>query len=104
MHGTIHVLKTILKFILYAGAVTCCLAGLEAIYAAITRFREPNDPPHGYALVAIYVCLAFTPGFIFLKGSKTKTWQWLFTAIVEAIVLAPALYVLLVRIGFFRLT
>jgi hypothetical protein len=98
----VQTLKNILKFFLYTGAVACCLAGLGAIYIVFTNVSQLNYPPDSYtlALVAIYLTLAFMPAFMFLKASKTKTLQWVFTAMVEVIVLAPALYVELIRFGF----
>ena len=91
-------LKKIFRFILHGGAVACALAGLGVIYAGIANFREPyHDPdwPYQLALATIYVCLAFTPAFMFLKGLKTKTWHWVLTTIAEVIVLPLALYILL---------
>lgn len=96
-------LKTILKFLLYAGAVASCLAGLGAIYVAIDNFRQfPDwDPdwPYEVALTALYASLAFTPAFMFLTGLKTKTWQWVLIGIAEVIVVGLAAFVLFAIIG-----
>jgi hypothetical protein len=92
-----NVLKNILKFILYAGAVVSCLAGLWVIYVAIANFREMQFPAWiiVLALEAIFVCLAFTPAFMLFKGFKTKTWHWAFIGIIEVIVVALVLFALL---------
>ena len=94
-----NVLNKVLKFILYGGAVACCLAGLWVIYVAIANFREMQFPAWlvVLAMEAIFVCLSFTPAFMLLKGWKTKTWHWVLIGIVEAIVVALvliALYIL----------
>ncbi|HXC37007.1 MAG TPA: hypothetical protein VNV43_14105 [Candidatus Acidoferrales bacterium] len=97
-----NVLKNILKFILYAGAVVSCLAGLGVICAAVASFREPyypDDWPYELAFAAIYVCLAFTPAFMLLMGLTTKTWHWVFIGIAEAIVVGLALFALIAFIG-----
>jgi len=95
---TINALKTILKFILYAGAVACCLPGLWVIYVAIANFREMQFPAWIVVLIleAIFVCLAFTPAFMLLKGLKTKTWHWVIIGIAEVIVVAATLFALFV--------
>jgi hypothetical protein len=91
-------LKTILKFILHAGAIVCCLAGLWIIYVAIANFREMVFPAWLVVLImeAVFVCLAFTPAFMLLRGLKIKTWHWVLIGIVEAIVVALTLYALFV--------
>ncbi|HXC37006.1 MAG TPA: hypothetical protein VNV43_14100 [Candidatus Acidoferrales bacterium] len=88
-----NVLKKVLKFILYAGAVACCLAGLWVIYVAIANFREMQFPAWlvVLAMEAIFVCLSFTPAFMLLKGWKTKTWHWVVIGIAETIVVALVL-------------
>jgi phosphate/sulfate permease len=93
-------LKSFSKYILYAGAVACCLAGLGPIYLVINTHWGPDYPPDPFTfvLIGIYVCLAITPAFMFLKGLKTKTWHWVSIAIVEAIVLAPVLGLLVALI------
>lgn len=93
-----NVLKKVLKFILYAGAVACCLAGLWVIYVAIANFREMQFPAWlvVLAMEAIFVCLSFTPAFMLLKGWKTKTWHWVLIGILEAIVVALVLIALYV--------
>lgn len=94
-------MKTFFKFILYAGAVACGLVGLWVIYVAIANFREMQYPQWLYVLIweAIYVCLAFTPAFMLLKGFKTKTWQWMLIGVVEVIVVGLAGYALFAFIG-----
>jgi cell division protein FtsW (lipid II flippase) len=99
MHETMNVLNKIFKCILYIGAVACCLAGLWVIYVAIANFREMQFPAWivVLAMEAVFVCLSFTPAFMFFKGWKTKTWHSVVIGIVEAIVVALvliALYVL----------
>lgn len=99
---SITMLKTIFKFILYSGAVACCLAALGAIFLVINTPWGPDYPPDPFTLVliAIYAALAITPVFMFLKGIKTKTWHWVSIAIVEVIVLAPALDIVFAWMGF----
>lgn len=84
-----NVLKKILKFLLYAGAVACCLAGLWVIYVAIANFRELEFPAWVVVLLleAFFVCLSFTPAFMLFKGFKTKTWHWVVIGTVEVIVI-----------------
>lgn len=86
-------LKKILKFILYAGAVACCLAGLWVIYVAIANFREMQFPAWlvVLALEVVFVCLALTPAFMLIKGLKTKTWHWVVIGTGEVIVFALVL-------------
>jgi hypothetical protein len=93
--------KNILKFVLYAGAVACCLAGLWVIYVAIVNFRELPYPSWCVVLMleVLFALWAFTPAFMLIKGLKTKTWQWVFIGIVEVIVLGIALFALLARIA-----
>ena len=100
-HKTINALKPILKFILYTGAVVCCLAGLWVIYVAIANFRETKYPVWLNVLVieALFVCLAFTPAFMLLTDYKTKTWHRIFIGIVEAIVIALVLLALFIYIS-----
>lgn len=83
-------LKKILKFILHFGTVVCCLAGLWVIYVAIANFREMQFPAWLVVLLleVIFVCLAFTPAFMFLRGLNTKTWHWVLIGIAEVIVVA----------------
>jgi cell division protein FtsW (lipid II flippase) len=94
-------LKTIFKFILYAGAAACSLVGLWVIYVAIANFREMQYPQWLYVLIweAIYVFLAFTPAFMFFRKLKTKTWHWVSVGVVEVIVVVVALYALFAFIG-----
>lgn len=94
-------MKTVLKFILYAGAIASGLAGLWVIYVAIANFREMQYPEWLYvlALEMIYVCLSFTPALMVLKGLKTEKWHWVVIGIVEVIVLALAVYALLVLVS-----
>lgn len=96
--------KSFLKFILYAGAVVSCLAGLWIIYVAIVNFRELPYPQWIVVLVieALFVGWSFTPAFILFKGYKTKTWHWVFIGIVEAIVIAIALFSVLAFIAAMR--
>jgi len=93
-------LKIILKFVLYAGAVACCLAGLWVIYVAVANFREMQFPEWLIVLIleTIYVCLSFTPAFMVLKGLKTKRWHWVLISTAEAIVLALVLCAIFVMI------
>lgn len=84
-----NALKVILKFILYAGAVLCCLAGLWMIYVAVVNFREMQYPQWLFVLTleAVFAGVAFTPAAMLLKGLKTKTWHWVVIGIVEALVM-----------------
>lgn len=88
-----NALKTILRFTLCAGAAACGLAGLWVIYVAIANFREMQFPQWLYVLVleGIFVCLSIIPGWMLLKGWKTKPWHWVVIGVVEAIVIAEAL-------------
>ena len=91
MDATGSVLKSILRFILYTGAIVCCLAGWCAAYILVTGFIASDlDRSYGLVLLLTYICMAFTPAVMFLTGLRTKTWQWVSIATVEAIVLAPA--------------
>lgn len=94
-------LKKIFRFILYAGAVVCALAGWCATYILVTESKENHSGGWLYELLVllIYVCLSFTPGVMFLTGLRTKMWHWVFTTVVEAIVLAPALCELIALIA-----
>lgn len=96
--------NSFLKFTLYAGAVVCCLTGLWVIYVAIVNFRELPSPQWIVVLFieAIFVCFAFTPAFMLFKGFKTKTWHWVVVGIIEATVIAVALFALLAFIGITR--
>jgi hypothetical protein len=96
-----NTLKKILKFILYAGAVGCCLAGLWIIYVTIVNFHEmPNSGwAEVLAMQAIFICLSFTPAVMFILGLKTKTLQWVVIAIVEAIVMALAAIAFLAKLA-----
>ncbi|HTV43188.1 MAG TPA: hypothetical protein VMF08_21665 [Candidatus Sulfotelmatobacter sp.] len=89
-------MKTIFKYILYAGAILCCLAGLWVIYVAITNFRELEFPAWLVVLImeAVFVCLAFTPAFMLLRGLKTKTSHWVIIGVTEAVVIALILLAL----------
>lgn len=89
-----NALKTVLRFILYVGAIVCCLPGLWVIYVATANFREMQFPAWVVVLLleVIFVCVAATPVFMLLKGLKTKTWHWVLIGIVEAIVLALSLF------------
>jgi hypothetical protein len=91
-----NALKSILKFILYAGAVLCCLAGLWVIYVAVVNFREMQYPEWLFVLglEAIFACLAFAPAVMLVKGLKTKMWHWIFIGIVEALVMGFVAYAL----------
>jgi hypothetical protein len=95
--------KSFLKFILYAGAVVCCLAGLWVIYVAIVNFHEMPNAQWIVVLFieAIFVCLSFTPAFMLFKGFKTKTWHWVVVGIIEATVIVIA-FALLAFIGIMR--
>lgn len=89
--------KSIIKFILYAGAVVCCLAGLWVIYVAIVNFRELPYPQWIVVLLieTIFVCFAFIPAFMLIKGHKTKTWNWRFIGVMEAIVIGIIVCIIL---------
>ena len=93
-------MNAFLKFILYAGAVVCCLAGLWVIYVAITNFKALPYPSWCIVLVieAVFVCVAFTPAYMLFKGYKTKTWHWVVIGIIEAIVIAITVWALLMFI------
>ena len=90
-------LKSILKCILYAGAVFCALAGFGAGYLAINTRWGPDYPPDPFivVLIAIYVALAITPAVMFLTGLRRKTWHWVFIGVGEVIVITLAFSVLL---------
>ena len=96
--------KSFLKFILYAGAVVCCLTGLWVIYVAIVNFRDLPSPQWIIVLFieAFFVCLSFTPAFMLFKGFKAKTWHWVVVGTVEAVVMAIALFALLAFIAITR--
>jgi hypothetical protein len=96
-YETMQLLKKVLKFILYAGAGVSCLAGLWVVYVAIANFKEMQYPEWMFvlALELIFVCMAFTPAFMFLKKLKTKTWHWVVISVVEAIVIGIASYAIL---------
>jgi hypothetical protein len=91
-----NALKSILKFILYAGAVLCCLAGLWVIYVTVVNFREMQYPEWIFvlALEAVFACLAFAPAGMLLKGLRTKTWHWVIIGIMEALVMGLVAYAL----------
>jgi hypothetical protein len=95
---TFNAVKTILKSILYLGAVLCCLAGLWVIYVTITNFREMEFPAWLVVLVldAVWICLTFAPAFMLLRGLNTKTWHWVLIGIAEAVVIALTLFALFV--------
>lgn len=92
-----NTLKIFLKFILQAGAVLCCLAGLWVVYVAVVNFREMQYPEWIFVLglEGISACLAFTPAVMLFKGLKTKTWHWIFIGLTEAIVIGFVAYTLL---------
>lgn len=46
------------------------------------------------ALTAGYICLAFAPVFLLIKGLETKTSHWVSIAILELMVFALPFYVL----------
>lgn len=101
MNATSSAFKSILRFILYAGAVGCGLAGFGTTYLMVTILNETSaEDPYGLALGAIYICLSFTPGVMLLTGLKTKTWHWVSIATAEVIVLGLALCLLLIIIRF----
>lgn len=91
----------ILQWILYAGAVACCLAGFWVIYVAVANFREMQYPQWVYVLVleAIFVCVAFTPGLMLLMGLKTRTWHRVLISVLEAVVLVLVLLAVLALIA-----
>ena len=92
-----NALKSIVKFVLYMGAVACCLAGLWVIYVAFVNFRELPYPQWVVVLFieALFVCFAFTPAFMLIQGMKTKMPNWVFIGIVEAFVIGIMLCVIL---------
>lgn len=98
--------KSFLKFILYAGAVVCCLAGLWVVYVAIVNFRELPSPQWIVVLLieTIFVCLSFAPAFMLFKGMKTKKPNWVFIGIVEAIALAVVLFATFAFVAFFTMS
>lgn len=96
-----NALKKIGEFIVSAGAVACALAGLWVICVAVINFREMPYPQWIAVLVieAIFVCFAFTPAFMLLRGFKTKTWHWVVIGMAEVVVVAVALYAVLALIA-----
>jgi hypothetical protein len=71
------------------------------IYVAIANFKEMQYPEWIFvlALESSFVCLAFAPAFMLLKGFKTRPWHWVVIGAVEAIIIAVALYALFVLIA-----
>ena len=104
MCETFNAVKTILKSILYLGAIICCLAGLWVIYVTITNFREMEFPAWVVVLVidAVWVCLTFAPAFMLLRGLNTKTWHWALIGIMEVIVVALGICALFVMVTSLR--
>jgi hypothetical protein len=93
-----------MRMVLNIGAVICALLGAWVIYVGIVNFGGLSNPASNYLMLLFeifYVSLSFTPGFMLVRGFKTKRWQRVVIGLVEAvaIVLAVAAFLLSVALA-----